>query len=107
MPVDPHLIFPVLLFCFVAWRVFRRIGRHIGRQTFQRRRLVARTIIYCVILLLLAALMFRSLMLVAGLGGGALAGCALALLGLRLTRFEATPEGQFYTPNTIIGVGLA
>ena len=41
-----------------------------------------------------------------GLGGGLLGGALLGLLGLRLTKFETTEEGHFYTPNTHIGVGL-
>jgi hypothetical protein len=42
-----------------------------------------------------------------GLGGGLAAGVLLALVGLRLTRFEATPEGRFYTPNPYIGVAIS
>jgi hypothetical protein len=30
----------------------------------------------------------------------------LAVIGLRLTKFEATPEGRFYTPNGWIGLGV-
>jgi hypothetical protein len=43
----------------------------------------------------------------AALWGGCAAGVALALWGLRLTRFERTAEGFFYTPNAYIGVGLS
>lgn len=103
----PHAIVPVIIFCFVAWRIFRRIGRHIGQQTFQFGRLLARTIIYSVILLVVSALLFQHPKLLAGIGGGAIGGFVLALIGLRLTKFETTPQGQFYTPNTIIGIGLA
>jgi len=38
--------------------------------------------------------------------GGVLVGVALAFLGLRLTRWEMTPEGNFYTPNALLGIGL-
>jgi hypothetical protein len=31
----------------------------------------------------------------------------LAIWGLRLTRFEATPQGFFYTPNAHIGIALS
>jgi type VI protein secretion system component VasK len=30
----------------------------------------------------------------------------LAVVALRLTRFEATPEGLFYTPNAPLGIAL-
>ena len=42
-----------------------------------------------------------------GLGGGLLAGALLGLVGLRLTRFETTAEGHFYTPNIHIGIALS
>jgi len=39
----------------------------------------------------------------AGLAGGV----ALALFGLKLTRFETTPQGHFYTPHGGIGLALS
>ncbi len=39
----------------------------------------------------------------AGLAGGV----ALALPGLKLTRFETTPQGRFYTPHGGIGLALS
>jgi hypothetical protein len=39
---------------------------------------------------------------VAGLGAGVL----LGLIGLALTRFEATPQGLYYTPNHWLVLGL-
>ena len=33
-------------------------------------------------------------------------GIGLAIWGLRLTKFERTPEGFFYTPNAHIGITL-
>ena len=39
----------------------------------------------------------------AGLGGGAVLGS----YGLRLTRFETTADGRFYTPNPWLGIGLS
>lgn len=40
-------------------------------------------------------------------GGGVAASVAFAWIGLRLTRFERTSAGDFYTPNTVIGVALS
>lgn len=39
-------------------------------------------------------------------GAGLFGGVVLAVIGLRLTKFEATPEGRFYTPNGWIGLGV-
>lgn len=41
------------------------------------------------------------------LAGGAVVGIGLGLLGLRLTRFEVTPTGRFYTPSAHLGVALS
>jgi hypothetical protein len=35
------------------------------------------------------------------------AGALLAVYGLRLTRFEPTPHGLFYTPNAHLGIALS
>jgi hypothetical protein len=43
----------------------------------------------------------------AGLAAGVAAGVALGLYGTRLTRFEATPAGLFYTPNAHLGIALS
>src|SRR5213075_1186959 len=46
-----------------------------------------------------------------GLGGAALAGVALGagvgLVGIKLTQFEAGPDGRWYTPNPYLGVALS
>jgi hypothetical protein len=41
------------------------------------------------------------------LAGGLVIGSLLAVYGLRLTRFEPTPEGLFYTPNVHLGIALS
>lgn len=42
-----------------------------------------------------------------GLAGGLGIGVALGLYGLRLTKFEQTPLGLFYTPNAHLGIALS
>ena len=41
------------------------------------------------------------------LAGGLFLGALLGLVGLKLTKFETTEQGHFYTPNTHIGIGLS
>ena len=102
--MDPKLITPVLVAVFVAWVLYRRVRRNIGRQKLSPARMQWRMGIFGVIgaLLLFNALRDVNLLgaMIAGLGGGA----ALAWLGLRHTKFEHTPEGDFYTPHTYIGL---
>jgi len=41
------------------------------------------------------------------LAAGLLAGTLLAVYGLRMTRFEPTAQGLFYTPNAHLGIALS
>jgi|SRR5579872_5915718 len=108
MAIDPHVLVPILLFCYIGWRMYRRIRRHIGRQPLQTGRLIYRIVIYCVILAMIGvSAALRGPLVLTGLGAGLVLGAATGIVGLRLTQFETTSEGQFYTPNTYIGVGLA
>ncbi|HEX4122007.1 MAG TPA: DUF1453 domain-containing protein [Verrucomicrobiae bacterium] len=92
---------------FIAWRVVQRVRRSIGRQPVRTKRLTARIVLYSVLCLLIALLgLFRPITL-AGLGGGLVLGVLVALLGLRLTRYETLPEGRFYTPNLYVGATIS
>jgi hypothetical protein len=59
-----------------------------------------------VIILLIAASAWRVPSALAALGGGLLLAAPLGLLALKLTKFEALPEGEFYTPNTTLGLAV-
>ena len=103
--IVPAIVFPALY----AWALYRRVRRNIGRQPFQPTRLTIRIAILTLIgggFLFAAAAAHASLAVEAGLIGLVL-GAGLGFVGLRHTRFESTPEGFFYTPNTYIGVALS
>jgi hypothetical protein len=92
---------------FIAWRVYVRVRRMVGRQKLSR---VRPWVSVCVFPVLLALLLVGSLVhptnalaLLAGAGLGA----ALGAYGLRLTAFEQTPSGLFYTPNAHLGIALS
>jgi hypothetical protein len=104
---QPTSIVPVLFIALVAWRVLRRIRKNIGRQPLQPRRMIIRIVIFSVLIALMGILALRSTRTELGLGGGVLLGVVVGLVGLYLTRFEATADGHFYTPNTYIGVILS
>ena len=97
-------LIPALVIPLVAWRVYARIRRSIGRQPLQPRRTLARVVIFSVITVLAGVAMLKYPPSLEGLGAGIALGLPLAWIGLRLTRFEDTAEGTFYTPNAIIGV---
>jgi hypothetical protein len=102
LPIGP------ILFCgLIAWGVHRRLRRNIGRQKLRPVRITISLVVFSVIS---AVLLFLSLgipKLMLGIGGGLALGLALGFIGLRLTRFETTDEGHFYTPNTQIGIALS
>jgi hypothetical protein len=100
-------LFPILLAGLFAWGIYRRVRRNIGRQPLHPRRAIKNIVI---LLLISTVIFYESLQnadLLLGFGGGILLGALPGFAGLRLTRFETTDEGHFYTPNTHIGVALS
>lgn len=102
---SPNFV-PVVVVSLVAWRIYGRMRRNIGRQALRPKRLVTGLVIYAVVICLIAVFSVMRLRLLLGLGGGLALGLPLAWVGLRLTKFEATPAGRFYTPNPYIGSAL-
>jgi hypothetical protein len=97
---------PALVIPFIAWRIYLRARRSIGRQPFQANRLKVRIGVFSLVSLLIGVAAFAHLPSFEALAGGLVLGALLSLLGLRLTKFENTAEGKFYTPNTALGVAL-
>lgn len=84
--------------------VWRRVRMQFGPQPIRRKRMLARIAIFAVIAVLVSVAVVHDLRLLGGLAGGVLAGAALGLLGLRLSRFELDPvKGDCYVPNPYIG----
>jgi len=95
----------------VLLMLYRRLRRHIGRQPLQPWRVGLRLAGVCIaaIALLLIGVAGALGGSMAGLGvlAGLAGGIALGTYGLRLTRFEATVDGRFYTPNPWLGISLS
>jgi hypothetical protein len=104
---DTHLITVVLVVALVAWRLYSRIRRMIGRQRLSTVRPWLTIVLFPLILALVLTGSLLHPMTAAAVAGGAVVGIALGLLGTRLTRFEATPAGLFYTPNAHLGIALS
>ncbi len=98
---------PVLFGGLIAWSIYRRVRRNIGRQKLRPRRIITSIVILSVVSVLFIGMSLPQSRLLLGIGGGLLLGALLGFVGLRLTQFETTGEGHFYTPNTHIGVALS
>lgn len=101
----PPLVYLPLIALFL-WRIYMRLRRSVGRQPLRLRRSWLSVILFPLLTaLMLLATLGRPLPILALLGGAAI-GVALGIYGVRLTRFEPTPAGLYYTPNAHIGVAL-
>lgn len=100
-------LIPVLLTPLIAWRVYRRFRKNVGRQPYRPVRLVAYGTMFLLCVALIGAVSFSQPMSLLGLAAGTVLGASLGFLGLRLSLFERTDAGSFYTPNTLLGGGIS
>jgi len=98
---------PVAMAALMCWVVYRRVRRNFGRQVIHTRKMAVRVGIFAVVACLLMTIGFVSLKLAEGALAGLVVGGALAMLGLKLTRFEiGTDRADGYTPNPWLGAAL-
>jgi hypothetical protein len=106
-PPNPSTLALLFLLPLLAWRVYSRFRRMVGRQRLSGIRPWVTLVIFP---LLISFLCFaarahteRLWWLAAGLGIGSM----LGVYGLRKTHFEPTTQGLFYTPNAHLGIALS
>lgn len=106
--VAPPSLFAYLgIGALVVWRVYSRIRRAIGRQKLSAVRPWLTVTLFPLLLGLMALAAMSQPLAELGLLVGASIGVALGILGHRLTTFEATSQGLFYTPNAHLGIALS
>jgi hypothetical protein len=101
------LLLPAGVAVLVSWRVYSRVKRMVGRQRLSKVRPWITVIVFPVVVGLLLAGSLGHPESALGLAGGALFGCLLGWYGLRVTKFEPSTEGFFYTPNAHLGIALS
>src|SRR5215469_2190908 len=106
-PQQIHVVVTILFVALIAWRMHTRIRRLIGRQKLSPGRPWINVVLFPVLVALLTLGTRLHPLAVGALAGGAALGVALGVYGLRLTRFESTTEGLYYTPSAHIGVALS
>ena len=96
----------VAVTAIVAFGVYRRVRRNIGRQILTAPRQYVRMGLISVLCLVLTFLHPLQPIAVAYIGSGLIVGAAVGWFALRHTEFAATPEGYFYTPHLYIGIAI-
>lgn len=97
----------VVLLPLIAWRVYARFKRMVGRQRLTTYRIwIQLTLFPALVLLIGLASAAHPLSLVAFVASLA-AGAALGRYGIRTTAFQPDPGGLFYTPNAHLGIALS
>jgi hypothetical protein len=91
----------------VAWRVYKRFRRMVGRQKMNPRRAWTTVVLFPTLIVLLSLSSIAHPMRALALLLGVAVGIALGIYGLRVTRFEVVPEGHFYTPSAHLGIALS
>jgi hypothetical protein len=101
------LLIPLSIAALVIWRIYSRVKRMVGRQRLSRVRPWLTIVFFPLLtgLLLLGSLKNPASAL--GLVCGVLLGGILGWYGLRLTKFEQSSLGLFYTPNAHLGIALS
>ena len=106
-PLHPSFAITLGIGALILWRISARVRRMIGRQRLSRVRPYLSVVLFPVLVLVLCLVAFENPTALLGLLAGCAVGVGLGVFGLRLTRFEATPAGHFYTPNPYLGVALS
>ena len=103
----PSTVTLLVLLPLLAWRVFARFRRMVGRQRLSKVRPWVTLAIFPVLILLLTLAAHSHPERLWWLGAGLSLGALLGAFGLRQTQFEVTPQGLFYTPNVHLGIALS
>ncbi|MET3135776.1 hypothetical protein AAKU61_000114 [Undibacterium sp. GrIS 1.2] len=103
----PSTITLVILLPLIAWRMYARVRKLVGRQRLSKIRPWITLVIFPLILAALGFLAREHIDRLSYLLGGLVIGAGLAVYGLKKTLFEPTPQGLFYTPNAHLGIALS
>jgi len=107
MTTNPQLITVLVMLPLIGWRMYSRIRRMVGRQRSTSVRPWITVVALPILLSLIALASMAHPATLGALLGGIAAGIVLGVYGLKLTKFEKTAEGLFYTPNAHLGIALS
>ena len=105
--MTPQALAPAILLPLFAFSLYRRVRRNIGRQPLRATQLKVRIAMLALATFLITTSLASGVDLLIWMAIGAAAGIALAYWGVKLTRFESSPQGIFYTPNPYLGIAVS
>ena len=97
----------IALVPLLAWRIHARFRKLVGRQRLSPVRPWVTLALYGLIATLLCWGALHAGVIPLALLGGLLGGGLLSQYGLKVTAFEPTSTGVYYTPHTGLGVALS
>jgi hypothetical protein len=107
-PFNPSsLVVPIGIGALVLWRFYSRFRRMVGRQRLSSVRPWITVFAFPILTVLLVTASIAQPNSPLALAAGIVVGVCLGVYGLRMTRFEKTPQGLFYTPNAHLGIALS
>ena len=97
----------LILVPLLIWRVYARLKRMMARQRSVMSRHWTGLAVFTAMVLVPGYDLGGQLAPLGWLALGTVTGIGYAVWGLRKTRYEATPEGYFFTPNARLGMLVA
>lgn len=91
----------------LVWRIYSRLKAQMARQRSIMQRHYTGLGVFTAMALVPASQLLDTPALLAWLAIGVIGGIAYGVWGLKLTRFETTREGYFFTPNPRLGLVIA
>jgi hypothetical protein len=92
---------------FLVWRIYTRLRSAMARQRSIVSRHWTGVGVFTAMVVVPASELVTRPALLGWLALGAAAGIGYAVWGLRMTRFEDTDEGYYFTPNARLGILIA
>ncbi|MES2739395.1 MAG: hypothetical protein V4754_00370 [Pseudomonadota bacterium] len=97
----------LVLMPLLVWRIYSRLKRMMGRTRSQLWRHWLMALLFPALLVWLGMASRGNVLAVSCLAGAAIAGAWAGVLGIKLTRFETTAKGYFYTPDSRLAMTVA
>lgn len=91
----------------LVWRIYSRLKSRMARQRSIVSRHYTGILVFGAMILVPAAQLLGNPFNLAALLAGAAGGIGYGVWGLKLTRFEDTPQGYWFTPNARLGLVMA